>query len=71
MKEILEKIFDKKIENYSFKQCIDVIPKQYNDGEIYQTEVFSEEPTYIIEFVDGSKSVLDLSELIVKIFNSK
>ena len=71
MKEILEKIFDKKIEFIHFKQDIDVDPKQYKDGEIYETEVYSYEPTYHINFVDGSKTLLDLSELIVMIFNSK
>jgi hypothetical protein len=71
MKEILEKIFDKKIEFIHFKQDIDVYPKQYKDGEIYETEVNSYEPLYDINFVDGSKTVLDLSELIIMIFNSK
>ena len=71
MKEILEKIYDKKIEYVQFKQYINVYPKQYKDGEIYETEVDAEEPSYIIEFVDGTKTVIDLSELIVKIFNSK
>jgi hypothetical protein len=71
MKEILEKIFDKKIEYIRFKQDIDVYPKQYKDGEIYETEVNSYEPSYSIEFIDGSKTVIDLSELIAKIFNSK
>lgn len=71
MKEILEKIFDKEIDNFSFKQYISIYNKRYKDGEIYETEVDSEEPTYIIEFVDGSKTVIDLSELIVKIFNLK
>jgi hypothetical protein len=71
MKEILEKIFDKKIEFIHFKQDIDVYPKQYKDGEIYQTEVDSYEPTYRINFIDGSDVLLDLSELIVMIFNSK
>jgi hypothetical protein len=71
MKEILEKIFDKKIEYIRFNQYIYVYPKQYKDGEIYETEVNSEEPSYSIEFIDGSKTVIELSELIVKIFNSK
>jgi hypothetical protein len=71
MKEILEKIFDKKIESVRFNQYISVYPKQYKDGEIYETEVDVEEPSYNIEFVDGSKTTIDLSELIVKIFNSK
>jgi hypothetical protein len=71
MKEILEKIFDKKIEHVHFNQYIGVYPKQYKDGEIYETEVEVEEPSYNIQFVDGSKTVIDLSELIVKIFNSK
>lgn len=71
MKEILEKIFDKKIESVRFNQYISVYPKQYKDGEIYETEVDVEEPSYRIEFVDGSKTEIDLSELIVKIFNSK
>ena len=71
MKEILEKIFDKKIEFIHFKQDIDVHPKQYKDGEIYETGVDSYEPLYHINFVDGSKIVLNLSELIVIIFNSK
>jgi hypothetical protein len=71
MKEILEKIFDKKIEHVNFNQYISVYPKQYKDGEIYETEVEAEEPSYNIQFVDGSKTVIDLSELIVKIFNSK
>ena len=71
MKEILEKIFDKKIEFIHFKQDISVYPKQYKDGEIYETEVNSYEPLYHINFVDGSKTILDLSELIVMIFNSK
>ena len=46
-------------------------PKQYRDGEIYETEVEPHEPSYSIEFIDGSKTVINLSELIVKIFNSK
>jgi hypothetical protein len=71
VKEILEKIFDKKIEYIRFNQYIYVYPKQYKDGEIYETEVNSEEPSYSIEFIDGSKTVIELSELIVKIFNSK
>jgi hypothetical protein len=71
MKEILEKIFDKKIEHVHFNQYIYVYPKQYTDKEIYETEVNAEEPSYNIQFVDGSKTVIDLSELIVKIFNSK
>jgi len=71
MKEILEKIFDKEIEFIHFKQEIDVYPKQYRDGEIYETEVNSWEPLYHINFVDGSKNELTLSELIVIIFNSK
>ena len=71
MKEILEKIFNKKIEYVRFNQYINVYPKQYKDGEIYETEVDAEEPSYIIEFVDGTKNVIDLSELIVTIFNSK
>jgi hypothetical protein len=71
MKEILEKIFNKKIEYVRFNQYINVYPKQYKDGEIYETEVEAEEPSYTIQFVDGSKTVIDLSELIVKIFNSK
>jgi hypothetical protein len=71
MKEILEKIFDKKIEFISFNQDVNAHPNQYNDGKIYETEVDSYEPLYHINFVDGSKTVLDLSQLIVKIFNSK
>ena len=71
MKEILEKIYDKKIEYIWFNQYISVYPKQYKDGEIYETEVSSEEPSYNIQFVDGSKITIDLSELIIKIFNSK
>jgi hypothetical protein len=71
MKEILENIFDKKIEHITFnqsvrytKQRIGIYPKQY-------TEVDSEEPTYVIKFLDGSIDELNLSELIVKIFNYK
>jgi hypothetical protein len=71
MKEILENIFDKKIEHITFNQWVDVYPKQYTDGEIYETEVNSQEPTYVIKFLDGSTDVLELSELIVKIFNYK
>ena len=71
MKEILEKIFDNKINFIEFKQDIEVYPKQYRDGEIYETEVNTYEPLYIIHFVDASKIVLSLSEIIVKIFNSK
>ena len=71
MKEILEKIYDKKIEYIRFNQYIYVYPKQYTDKEIYETEVNSEEPSYNIQFVDGSKITIDLSELIIKIFNSK
>lgn len=71
MKEILEKIYDKKIEYIRFNQYISVYPKQYKDGEIYETEVDTKEPSYTIQFVDGSKITMDLSELIVKIFNSK
>jgi hypothetical protein len=71
MKEILEKIYDQKIENVHFNQYIYVYPKQYTDKEIYETEVESQEPSYTIEFVDGSKVEITLSELIVKIFNSK
>ena len=71
MKEILEKIYDKKIEYIRFNQYISVYPKQYKDGEIYETEVDAEEPSYNIQFVDGSEMIIDLSELIVKIFNSK
>ena len=71
MREILEKIFDKKIEFIAFEQNVEVYPKQYKDGEIYETEVNSYEPLYYINFVDGSKSTLYLGELIVMIFNSK
>jgi len=71
MEEILEKIYDQKIENVHFNQYIYVYPKQYTDKEIYETEVESQEPSYTIEFVDGSKVEINLSELIVKIFNSK
>ena len=71
MKEILEKIYDQKIEHVHFNQYISVYPKQYTDKEIYETEVNVDEPSYTIEFVDGSKNIIDLSELIVKIFNSK
>lgn len=71
MKEILEKIYDKKIEYIRFNQYVYVYPKQYTDKEIYETEVNAEEPSYYIQFVDGSKTVIDLSELIIKIFNSK
>jgi len=71
MEEILEKIFDKKIEYIQFKQDVEVYAKQYKDGEIYETETVSYEPLYHINFVDGSKTVLDLSELIVIIFNTK
>ena len=71
MKEILEKIFDKKIDSVRFNQYVYVYPKQYTDKEIYETEVNAEEPSYNIEFVDGSKTEIDLSELIVKIFNYK
>ena len=71
MKEILEKIYDQKIEYVYFNQYISVYPKQYKDGEIYETEVNVDEPSYIIQFVDGSKNTINLSELIVKIFNSK
>jgi hypothetical protein len=71
MKEILEKIFDKKIEYFYFNQYISVYPKQYTDKEIYETEVNAEEPSYHIQFIDGSKTLIDLNELIVKIFNSK
>ena len=71
MEEILEKIYDQKIENVHFNQYIYVYPKQYTDKEIYETEVDSQEPSYTIEFVDGSKVEITLSELIVKIFNSK
>ena len=52
MKEILEKIFDKKIEFIHFKQDIDVYPKQYKDGEIYETEVNSAElASYITHII--------------------
>jgi hypothetical protein len=71
MKEILEKIYDKKIEYVHFNQYISVYPKQYTDKEIYETEVEAQEPSYTIQFVDGSKVEITLSELIVKIFNSK
>jgi hypothetical protein len=71
MKEILEKVFDKKIEYIRFNQYISVYPKQYTDMEIYETEVNVDEPSYTIEFVDGSKNTMGLSELIVMIFNSK
>jgi hypothetical protein len=71
MKEIFEKIFEKKIKYISFNQYIHVYPHQDKDGEIYETEVNPEEPSYSILFIDGSKTVIDLSELIVKIFNSK
>ena len=69
MKEILEKIFDKKIESVRFNQYVYVYPKQYTDKEIYETEVNAEEPSYNIEFVDGSKTEIDLSELIVNAAN--
>jgi hypothetical protein len=40
MKEILEKILDKKIELIEFKQDIDVYPKQYKDV-VLRREVLS------------------------------
>ena len=55
MKEILEKIFGKKIEFIHFKQDIDVYPKQYKDGEIYETEVNSYNLHIILILLMGQK----------------
>jgi hypothetical protein len=66
MKKILEKIFNKEIKSISFKQEIDT--HQHSNGEIM--DIFTFEPNYIIEFIDGSEIVLHLSEIIVEIYNS-
>jgi hypothetical protein len=72
MKELLRRIFQKEIDSVNFNQDVEVYPKQYRDsGEIYETEVCSYEPSYTIHFKDGSEIIISLSELIVKIFNSK
>jgi hypothetical protein len=71
MKKILEKIFDKKINSISFKQDIVVDGiRYYDNGMTHDVDLCSYEPNYIIEFEDGSKSALSLSELVVEIFNS-
>jgi hypothetical protein len=71
MKELLLQIFQKEIDYINFNQDVYVYNKRYYDGEIYETEASSFEPSYTIDFKDGSKIVMSLSELIVKIFNSK
>ena len=62
MKELLELYYGKKVKHFKFVQY--VYPKQYNDKEIYETEV--EEPYYEVNFEEDNKSVkyIDLNELI-------
>lgn len=70
MKEILEKIYNKEINNIKFKQEKDLDIKQtLFSGEIYETNLELYEPIYIIEFIDKTEEKLFLDELIAKIFN--
>lgn len=72
MKELLERIYQKEIDSVDFNQDIQVYSKQYRDsGEIYETEVNSYEPSYTIYFKNGSKIIMSLRELIVKILADK
>lgn len=71
MKELFETIYGKKVKMFGFKQNINVYNKQYTDGEIYDTEVEADEPTYIIFFEDESKITVELSEVLVMLFNLK
>lgn len=62
MKELLELYYGKKVKYFQFIQY--VYPKQYNDKEIYETEV--EEPYYEVTFEDDKENVKNiyLNELI-------
>ena len=71
MKEILEKIYSKKIKSIQFNQDISISIEQDDDNYINETSTDSEEPFYIIYFEDGSTNTLSISELIVKIFSLK
>ena len=71
MKEILEKIFDKKFEYAEFDQAVDIYYSKDVDGEINHIEANSYEPRYRIKFDGEPETILTLSELIVMIFNLK
>jgi hypothetical protein len=69
MKEIFKSFYGKEVKSFRFNQHISVYPKQYKDGEIYETEVDTEEPTYTIYFDDGTEISVELSELLLTLFN--
>jgi len=70
MKEILEKIYGKKIESIKYDQDISTfIDEDDDDNYISGTRTDAEEPCYIIYFEDETITEIKLSELIVKIFN--
>ena len=71
MKEILEKIYNKKIKSIQFDQDISISIEQDDDNYINETSTDSEEPCYIIYFEDRTITEIKLSELIVKIFSLK
>jgi hypothetical protein len=71
MKEILERVYSKKIKSIQFDQYISVSIEQDNDSYIEGTSTDSQEPFYIIYFEDGSTNTLSISELIIKIFSLK
>jgi hypothetical protein len=71
MKEILERVYSKKIKSIQFDQDISISIEQDDDNYINETSIDSEEPCYIIYFEDGTITEIKLSELIVKIFSLK
>ena len=71
MKEILERVYSKKIKSIQFDQYISVSIEQDNDSYIEGTSTDSQEPFYIIYFEDETITEIKLSELIVKIFSLK
>ena len=69
MKEILEKIYGKKIESIKYDQDISTfIDEDDDDNYISGTRTDAQEPYYIIYFEDETITEIKLSELIVKIF---
>jgi hypothetical protein len=71
MKEILERVYSKKIKSIQFDQDISISIEQDDDNYINHTMTDSKEPCYIIYFEDGTITEIKLSELIVKIFSLK
>lgn len=71
MEKILEAFYGRSIKWINFKQDIYVYAKQYSDGEIYEHDVESNEPGYVIEFDKGENIYLPLSELLTILISNK